>query len=118
MFRAERSGILMNLIIVSNLTSDPPSEGLYFRFLTMMAKKDMDYDVLIEAEKDSVDIYWHFLKKKGWFDFVDDFVVPEWRIEGVRIDTELSYPMTIKTRYIRCENTPNLLGQIRNLREL
>ena len=108
----------MNLIIVSNLTSDPPSEGLYFRFLTMVAKKDLNYDVLIEAERESVDIYWHFLKKRGWFDFVDDFVLPEWREGGVRIDTEMNYPKTIKTNWIRCENTTNLLGQIKTLRSI
>ena len=108
----------MNLIIASELTGAPPAEGLYFRFLTMVAKKDLDYDVVIESERDNIDIYYKFLKKKGWFDFVDDFVVPEWRIEGVRIDTELSYPMTIRTKYIRCENTPNLLGQMKNLRNL
>jgi hypothetical protein len=108
----------MNLIIASELTGDPPSEGLYFRHLTMVAKKELFYDVVIEAEEENIDIYYHFLKKRGWFDFVDDFVLPEWRIDGVRIDTELSYPMTVRTKYIRCENTPALLGQIKNLRQL
>ena len=105
----------MNLIILTELTCN---EGLYFRFLTMVAKKDLNYDVVIESEKENIDIYYNFLKKKGWFDFVDDFVLPEWRIDGVRIDTELDYPMTVKTKYIRCENTPVLLGQIKNLRQL
>ena len=104
----------MNLIITAELSSDPPSEGLYFRFLTMVAKKDLDYTVVLEAERDSVDIYWKFLKRKGWFDFIDDIILPEWREEGVRIDTQLNYPMTIRTDYIRCENTPSLLGQLKN----
>jgi len=104
----------MNLIITAELSSDPPSEGLYFRFLTMVAKKDLDYTVVLEAERDSVDIYWKFLKRKGWFDFIDDIILPEWREEGIRIDTQLNYPMTIRTDYIRCENTPSLLGQLKN----
>ena len=62
-------------------------------------------------------IYWKFLKRKGWFDFVNDIVVPEWRIEGVRIDTENNYPLTIHVPYIRCENTPNLLGQIKSIKK-
>jgi len=106
----------MNLIIKSELASDPPSEGLYFRFLTMVAKKDLEYIIAIEAKQEEVDDCWKFLKRKGWFDFVDDIVIPEWRIEGVRIDTENNYPMTIQTPYIRCENTPNLLGQIKSIR--
>ena len=42
----------MNLIISSTLSSDPPSEGLYFRFLTMVAAKDLDYCVVVESEKE------------------------------------------------------------------
>ena len=72
----------------------------------------------IEAEKEAEDYYYNFLKEKGWFDFVEDFVQPQWRVEGVRIDTELNYPMTIQAPYIRCENTPSLLGQIKSIRNL
>jgi len=108
----------MNLIIVADLSSDPPSEGLYFRYLTMIAQGELDYTVLLESEKDHVDIYWKFLKRKGWFDFVNDIILPEWNEEGVRIDTELNYPMTIRADYIRCENTPNLLGQIKSMRPM
>jgi hypothetical protein len=106
------------LIIVSELSSDPPSEGLYFRFLTMVAKKDLDYSVVLEAEREEVDLYWKFLKNRGWFDFVDDIIIPEWREEGVRIDTGINYPMTIKTNHIRCENTPLLLGQIKSMKKI
>ena len=65
----------MNLIITSKLSSDPPSEGLYFRFLTMMAKKEINYDVVLESEQEKVDYYYNFLKQKGWFDFIDDISV-------------------------------------------
>ena len=76
----------MNLIIISELTCN---EGLYFRFLTLSAKIDLEYDVLIESEKDKIDHYYKILKEKGWFDFVDDFVTPEDKEDGVRIDTKL-----------------------------
>ena len=108
----------MNLIVSSTLSSDPPSEGLYFRLLTMVAQKELDYCVVIESKRNQIDPLYQFLKEKGWFDFVDDIVVPEWKIEGVRIDTKNDYPMTIKTSYIRCENTPNLLGQIKTMRSI
>ena len=108
----------MNLTIVADLSTDPPSEGLYFRFLTIVAQKPLSYDVVHEAEKEMVDKYWKFLKKRGWFDFVDDIVIPEWRIEGVRLDMENNYPMTIQVPYIRCENTPNLLGQIKSMKKV
>ena len=108
----------MNLIISANLSTDPPSEGLYFRLLTMVAQKDLDYDIALEADKELIDFYYHFLKKRGWYDFVDGLVTPEENEEGVRIATSLSYPRTILTRHIRCENTTNLLGQLKSLREI
>ncbi len=46
----------MNLIVVSELTCN---EGLYFRFLTMMAKTELDYAVLVEARKSQIDKYYN-----------------------------------------------------------
>ena len=105
----------MNLIVESSLTCD---EGLYFRYVTMISKIDLNYDILIEAKKEDIDYYFHLLKSKGWFDFVDDFIEPRHRIEGVRIDTEWNYPMTIKVSQIRCEDTLSILGQLKTLRNI
>ena len=41
----------------------------------MMAKHELDYDVLVEAKKDDIDECYNTLKSHGWFDFVDDIVV-------------------------------------------
>ena len=100
----------MNLIVVSSLSCD---EGLYFRYITMIAKQELSYDILLEAQKEDIDHYFNLLKKHGWFDFVDDFVQPEWREDGIRIDKELNYPRTIQVDGIRCENTLAILGQLK-----
>jgi hypothetical protein len=105
----------VNLIVVSNLTCD---EGLYFRYISMMASQELNYDVLVEARKKDVDHYFNLLKEKGWHDFVIDFIQPEWRIEGVRIDDKLNYPRTIQVPHIRCENTLNILGQLKEMRRV
>ena len=105
----------MNLIVASELTCN---EGLYFRFVTMMAKTELDYEVLVEAKKDQVDKYYKKIKAHGWHDFVSEFIIPEWRIEGVRLDTKLNYPKTIRVDRITCQNTLNLLGQIKSLRTI
>ena len=91
----------MNLIVISEMTYD---EGLYFRFISMISKKDLNMDVLVESE--------------GWFDYVDDFVTPEDDEQGIRIDKEYNYPKTIKVNKICYENTTNILGQIKSLKEL
>tara|TARA_B110000196_G_scaffold86310_1_gene74815 strand:- start:264 stop:521 length:258 start_codon:yes stop_codon:yes gene_type:complete len=79
----------------------------------MIAKEELGFDVLLEARKEDVDHYFKTLKDNGWFDFVDDFIQPEHREEGVRVDRELNYPKTIQVDKIRCENTLNILGQLK-----
>tara|TARA_Y100001934_G_C12309017_1_gene753945 strand:+ start:735 stop:1064 length:330 start_codon:yes stop_codon:yes gene_type:complete len=108
----------MNLVITSKIACDPPSEGLYFRHLTMVAKHDLSYNILLESEKESIDFYYDFLKKRGWYDYMDGIVTPEEKEEGVRLDTELKYPLTILTPHIRYENILNLMGQIKSMRDL
>jgi hypothetical protein len=92
----------------------------------MIAKHDLGYDILLESEKEDIDYYFKLLKEKGWFDFVDDFVQPEWREDGVRIDRrlqpknpilELNYRTTIRVDGIRGENTLGILGQLKNIRK-
>lgn len=103
----------MNLIIVSSLSCD---EGLYFRYITMIAKEELGFDVLLEARKEDVDHYFKTLKDHGWFDFVDDFIQSEHREEGIRVDRELNYPKTIQVDKIRCENTLSIIGQVKSLK--
>jgi len=108
----------MNLIVKAELSSEPLSEGLYFRFLTMSAKEDLKYCVLLESKKDQVDNYYNYLKSKGYYDFIEEIVLPEWNLEGVRLDVENNYPYTVQTPFIKCENVLNLIGQIKSLRNL
>jgi len=84
----------------------------------MIARQELNYEILIEAQQEDVDFYFKLLKEKGWFDFVSDFVQPEWAIDGVRIDKELNYAKTIQVPHIRCENTLNILGQLKEIRKV
>ena len=84
----------------------------------MVAKHDLSYSILLESEKETIDFYYNFLKKRGWYDYKDGIVTPEEKEEGVRLDTELKYPLTILTPHIRCENMLNLMGQIKSMRNL
>ena len=104
----------MNLIINAGL-SEPPSESLYFRHFTLIVKNNLNYDVLIESQKEMIDFYFNYLKKKGMMDYVDEIIIPEDRIEGVRIDRERNYPRTIIVNRITCENILFLLGKVKLL---
>ena len=102
----------MNLIVVSHLTT---KEGLYFRYLTMTAKSYLGMDIVVEAQEDEIDHYYKILKERGLYDFVSEIVPPRYRVEGVRVDTELNYPLTVKTNKICVTNVLNLIGQIKLL---
>ena len=101
----------MNLIIIADLTTN---EGLYFRYLTMM----VDADVVVETTRPLIDYHYKSLKSQGLYDFVDDMVTPECDVEGIRIDTQLNYPMTIQTDTIKVTNVLYLLEQIKQLKSI
>lgn len=109
---------LVNVIIVSSLVTDPPSESLYVRFLTMMVKDRLGASIVIESQKELIDLYYNYLKKNGGLDYVEDFVTPIDSVEGIRIDNRLEYPLTVRTNSITCENVLSLLGQVKNLSTL
>lgn len=66
----------MNLLIQCELTA-PPSEVGAFRTVSLYACIFKHYDVLIVADKHEVDYYYKWLKYKGAFDFVKQFVLPQ-----------------------------------------
>ena len=101
----------VNLIVIADLTTN---EGLYFRYLTMMA----DANVVVETTKPLVDYHYKNLKSQGLYDFVDDMVTPECDVEGIRIDTQLNYPLTIQTDTIEVTNVLHLLEQIKQLKSI
>jgi hypothetical protein len=101
----------VNLIIIADLTTN---EGLYFRYLTMM----VDADVVVETTRPLIDYHYKSLKSQGLYDFVDDMVTPECDVEGIRIDTDLNYPMTIQTDTIEVTNVLHLLEQIKQLKSI
>jgi len=101
----------VNLIVVADLTTN---EGLYFRYLTMMAESN----VVVETTKPLIDYHYKNLKNLGLYDYVDEMVTPECDVEGIRIDTQLNYPLTIQTDTIEVTNVLHLLEQIKQLKSI
>lgn len=63
----------MNLIIDADLTN-PPTEISVFRDVTLYSKIFLNYTILLECDGRHRDIYYYWLKSKGAFDYVDDFI--------------------------------------------
>ena len=102
----------MNLTVVSHLTTN---EGLYFRYLTMMVKSYLGMDVLVETPKQQIDYYYKLLKRKGLYDYVSEILPTDTKEEGIRLDTELNYPLTVTTKNISVVNVNHLIMQIKSL---
>ena len=78
----------MNLIIPANL-SEPPSDGLMFRYLTLISKKDLNYSNLLESPNDMIDMYYYYLKRRGLFDYIDDIISPPHKESGKVLKVKL-----------------------------
>ena len=102
----------MTLIVVSALTTN---EGLYFRYLSNVMRFDYSMDVIVEAQKEQIDYYYSVLKRKGLYDYVSEIIYPEIKEEGIRLDTEMNYPLTVTTEKICVTNVSNLIAQIKTL---
>lgn len=100
------------VLIVAEL-SEPPSEILYFRYFTGVAKVNLAFDVVIESQRDFRDQYYKYLKKHGARDFVYDFVTPEDNVDAIRVDLLHNYPRTIITDRITCSNVTDLVSSLK-----
>ena len=65
-----------NLIIDARF-SEPPSECIVFRDVSLYASMFLQLSVLVECKKKDEDLYWYWLKRNGSFDFIEDFVEPD-----------------------------------------
>lgn len=107
----------MNLIIKAGL-SEPPTLSLALRLITLSARDSLRLSVLFESKKEKRDLYFNILKDKGLMDFAEDLIFEEDKEEGIRIDTEHNYPLTVRTNEINFQNIQNILGQISFLKSL
>lgn len=103
----------MNVMIRADLIS-PPSSIISFREVTLLIHMSLDVPILIEAEKEYVDDFYHWLKRLGGMDFVEDFVTPGLE-SGCRIDSEYRFPNTaVLVEEIVPENVMFITGGVKS----
>lgn len=103
------------LVIISSALLEPPSDFLMVRFVAQTCKTNLRSDVLIESPVDMIDLNYKYLKSKGIFDYIDDILPLFIREEGIRLDIEPNFPKSVIVKAITFQNTPNILGQLKNL---
>lgn len=94
------------IVIIRDTLIEPPTWLASFRDLTLCLNVLYKCDILIESE--IPDNFYPWLKPKGMLDFVADFVRPG-EEKGIRLDTEVRIPPTVKVSRIIPENTVHIL---------
>ena len=103
----------MNLITSSLLIDTPLSDSLAIRYVTAFSKCDLKLCNLIEVEQELKDAYFIYMKQLGLMDYVEQYVTPEERVPGIRLDVDFNYTNTIKTNSIDFGNTNRIIEQIK-----
>ena len=81
----------------------------------MVTSLNLGLDVLVESQKQQRDYYFNLLKKKGLYDYVMEIVTPEEREEGIRLDTDMNFPLSVTAENISVDNVMSLIIQIQSL---
>ena len=81
----------------------------------MVTSLNLGLDVLVESQKQQRDYYFNLLKKKGLYDYVMEIVTPEEREEGIRLDTDMNFPLSVTAEKISVDNVMSLIIQIQSL---
>lgn len=74
------------LTLISCDFCEPPSSTSCFRDVTLYSKIFLKSEVLLECDKEYVDLYWKWLKKRGAWDFITD-IIDEGSERGISIRT-------------------------------
>lgn len=103
-----------NLIIKAKL-SQRPSDALCFRFITLCSKERIGLTNIIQTEKEAVDIYYKWMRLAGLMDFVAAIITENEVEEGIRLDTEPNYPVSVIVERVDWPQLNLILGQIKYL---
>lgn len=107
----------MNLII-RDFLSEAPTDYLAFFFLTQCVKTQLHMNILLLTEQEMKDLYFHYLREKGLFDYIDYILTPEEKEFGIRLDNNYDIPPTVKVDFIRLENQIKIFNTIRDFRRM
>lgn len=103
----------MNTLIFYEGIVEPPSESLAIRGVCLYLKIfQKDRQILLETEKRNTDIYYHWAKHTGLWDFVEDMISPADDIFGLRIANTRVRAPSIKIDRISFDNLNDVLRRI------
>jgi hypothetical protein len=102
----------MNLILDASL-SEPPTDSLCLRYVTLVASEQFHFDCLMETEQEMKDLYYHYLLKQGVMDYIEQIITPSEHVLGLRLGERVSKSPAIKLKVVQPANVVNLIGLIK-----
>ena len=92
---------------------EPPSESLALRGLCLYFDAFGNSPAfLLETERDTVDLYYNWLKRIGMHDFIEEIIYPEYNISGLRLSERKTRSPYFKLDRISWDNLNFILSKI------
>ena len=67
---------------------------------------------LLETERETVDLYYNWIKKMGMHDFIEEIIYPDYNIEGLRISETKTRSPYLKVDRISWDNLNFVLKKV------
>jgi|TARA_R110000751_G_scaffold151601_1_gene256576 hypothetical protein len=92
---------------------EPPTESLAIRGLCIYLNAfSRPRSFLLETKRETVDMYYGWIKKIGMHDFIEEIVYPDYDIEGLRISETKTRSPYLKVDRISWDNLNFVLKRI------
>lgn len=103
------------ILIISDALVEPPTDSFAFRSITMISHEDLGLSVLLHTTQEMKDLFYRWMKPRGFMDYIDYILTEREREVGIRLDTHIivGYSPCILTSAICFENQLRLLGSIK-----
>ena len=92
---------------------EPPTESLALRGLCLYLDTfGPSPSFLSETERETVDLYYNWVKKIGMHDFIEEIIYPDYNIKGLRISERKTRPPYFKIDRISWDNLNFIMSKL------
>lgn len=96
------------VVIYDSVLTEPPSSVHCFRDVTLYANVFLEAENLIRCPKGTRSMYWHWIKKYGAHDFVEEILTYEEAQEGIKVGESQG----LNYKYLNENNISQLINQL------
>ena len=103
----------VNTLIFCEGIVEPPSESLAMRGLCIhLNALHGSNSFLLETQRETVDLYYQWIKRIGMHDFIEEIIYPDYNIEGLRISETKTRSPYFKIDRISWDNLNFVLKKV------